>query len=400
MANCVVAQSGGPTAAINATLAGVIYGAVNSNIDKIFGAVNGIEGVINENFVVLNEKFDSHENLSILMQTPSSYLGSCRYKLPSDSEEIFAKIFDIFSKNDIEYFFYIGGNDSMDTVLKLSKYAQKINSKVKVMGIPKTIDNDLPCTDHTPGFGSAAKYIANTVREICCDSSVYDLKSCTIIEIMGRHAGWLTCASVLAKDEGTNAPHLIYLPEVPFDTEDFLKKVKEISDKEGNVIVCVSEGIKNADGEFICEEASSGLVDNFGHKCLSGTAKVLENLVRDRLGIKARGVEINVSQRCASHLASKTDIDESFEIGKQAVAFALTGHSGEMMVFKRKKKGPYSVRIESENIENAANKEKCVPLEWIKDASLTEDALTYLLPLVAGETEPVYENGIIKVIRR
>ena len=400
MANCIVAQSGGPTAAINATLAGVIHGALLSSIDKIYGAVNVIEGVINENLVVLNEKFDSHENLNILLQTPSSYLGSCRYKLPSDSEEIFQKIFKVFENNDIKYFFYIGGNDSMDTVLKLSKYAEKINSDVKVMGVPKTIDNDLPCTDHTPGFGSAAKYIANTVREICCDSSVYDLKSATIIEIMGRHAGWLTAASVLAKDEGTNAPHLIYLPEVPFDTEDFIKKVKEISDREGNVIICVSEGIKNADGEFICEEASSGLVDNFGHKCLSGTAKVLENLVRDRLKIKARGVEVNVSQRCASHIASKTDIEESFKIGKEAVSFALMGHTGEMMVFKRKKKGPYTIRIESESIENAANKEKCVPLEWIEDASLTIDAVNYLKPLIEGETQPIFENGVIKVIRR
>jgi len=400
MANCVVAQSGGPTAAINATLAGVIYGALTSEIDLIYGAVNGIEGVIKENLLVLNDVFEKHENLNILMQTPSSYLGSCRYKLPADNEEIFAKIFDTFNKNDIKYFFYIGGNDSMDTVLKLSQYAEKVGSDVKIMGVPKTIDNDLPCTDHTPGFGSAAKYIANTVREICCDSSVYDLKSATIIEIMGRHAGWLTAASMLAKDEDTNAPHLIYLPEVPFDTEDFLKKVKEISDREGNVIICVSEGIKNADGEFICEEASSGLVDTFGHKCLSGTAKVLENLVRDRLNIKARGVEVNVSQRCASHIASKTDIDESFEIGKQAVSFALMGHTGEMMVFKRKKKGPYCVRIESEKIENAANKEKCVPLEWIKDAALTNEAKEYLSPLISGETQPVFENGVIKVIRR
>ena len=400
MANCVVAQSGGPTAAINATLAGVIYGALTSEIDLIYGAVNGIEGVIKESLLVLNDVFEKHENLNILMQTPSSYLGSCRYKLPADNEEIFAKIFDTFNKNDIKYFFYIGGNDSMDTVLKLSQYAEKVGSDVKIMGVPKTIDNDLPCTDHTPGFGSAAKYIANTVREICCDSSVYDLKSATIIEIMGRHAGWLTAASMLAKDEGTNAPHLIYLPEVPFDTEDFLNKVKEISDREGNVIICVSEGIKNAEGEFICEEASSGLVDTFGHKCLSGTAKVLENLVRDRLNIKARGVEVNVSQRCASHIASKTDIDESFEIGKQAVSFALMGHTGEMMVFKRKKKGPYCVRIESEKIENAANKEKCVPLEWIKDATLTNEAKEYLSPLISGETQPVFENGVIKVIRR
>lgn len=400
MANCVVAQSGGPTAAINASLAGVIYGALMSDIHTVFGAINGIEGVLKENFVSLNEKFGNRENLSLLIQTPSSYLGSCRYKLPENDESVYKKIFDIFEKNDIKFFFYIGGNDSMDTVLKLSKYVEKINSDVKIMGVPKTIDNDLPCTDHTPGFGSAAKYIATTVREICCDCAVYDIKSVTIVEIMGRHAGWLTAAACLAETSDNFGPDLIYLPEKPFDTEKFIEKVKDLTDKKGSIVVCVSEGIKNADGVFICEEVNKVALDAFGHKTLSGTAKVLENLVRDTLGIKARGVEINISQRCASHLASKTDLDESFEIGKNAVSFALLGHTGEMMVFKRHKGNNYKVSIESENIENAANLEKCVPLEWIGDGTLTNDAKDYLNPLIQGSPDLILDNGLIKIIRR
>ena len=284
----------------------------------------------------------------------------------------------------------------MDTVLKLSQYAEKVGSDVKIMGVPKTIDNDLPCTDHTPGFGSAAKYIANTVREICCDSSVYDLKSATIIEIMGRHAGWLTAASMLAKDEDTNAPHLIYLPEVPFDTEDFLEKVKEISDREGNVIICVSEGIKNAEGEFICEEASSGLVDTFGHKCLSGTAKVLENLVRDRLNIKARGVEVNVSQRCASHIASKTDIDESVCVGREAVRAASEGVTRQMMTIERVSTSPYVTRISHSDVSEIANKIKWVDDKFInaRGNNVTDECVEYLLPLINGETAPEYKCGI------
>ena len=400
--NVIVGQSGGPTCVINSSLAGIYKTAIDSGCKKVYGMLNGIEGLCSGRYIDMSDYIPTSLEIELLKRTPASFLGTCRYKLPSyeENEDMYKNIFKTLNKLDVKYFFYIGGNDSMDTVLKLSKYAKKINSDVCIMGVPKTIDNDLPCTDHTPGFGSAAKYVANTVREICCDSSVYDIKSATIIEIMGRNAGWLTAASILAKDENSSLPHLICLPETPFDKDDFIKKVKEISDKEGNVIICVSEGIKTKDGVFVCEEASSGLVDTFGHKYLSGTAKVLENLIREKLGIKARGVEINVSQRCASHIASKTDIEESFEIGKEVVSYAILGHSGEMMVFKRSKKGPYKVKIESENIENTANKEKCVPLEWIEGYSLTKDAEDYLLPLIQGECDTIYENGVIKVIRR
>ncbi len=317
--NVIVGQSGGPTAAINSSLAGVIYGAYkNEKIDKVYGMVNGIAGFLDEKITELNEIAENEEKLELLKKTPAAYLGSCRFKLPKENGDVYDKIFSLLEKYNIKYFFYIGGNDSMDTVSKLSDMASLRNSDIRFIGVPKTIDNDLPATDHTPGFGSAAKYIGATVREISADSSVYNVQSVTIIEIMGRDAGWLTGASVLAKYKGLG-PDLIYLPERKFSFEKFYNDIKEISKVKKNIIVAVSEGIRLEDGTYVCESASSGAVDTFGHKYLGGTAKVLENFIREKFGFKARGVELNVPQRCAGHFLSKTDIDESFIIGKTAV---------------------------------------------------------------------------------
>ena len=394
MKNAVIAQSGGPTSAINATLAGVIKGLIENNCPEIFGALNGIEGILKDNIISLNE-FKDEEKFKLLCQTPAAYLGSCRVKLKPDDTDAFDTIFSVFEKHNIGYFFYIGGNDSMNTVLRLSEYAKEKNLDVKIMGIPKTIDNDLPVTDHTPGFGSAAKYIATTTKQVALDAMVYETNSVTIIEIMGRHAGWLTAASILARDEDISAPHLVYLPEKAFDTEEFLADVKKSVEKYRNVIVCVSEGIKSADGTFICEEASSGLFDAFGHKNLSGTGKVLENIVRDKLGYKVRSVELNVCQRCASHILSKTDIEESLEIGRKGAEFAISGETGKMVIVKRESSSPYTYSVDFTSVENTANLEKCAPESWILSSSeLSADAIEYLKPLIEGEVDIIYKNSL------
>ncbi len=403
MKNCVVAQSGGPTAAINATLAGVIKGSLKAKeIDLVYGSVCGIEGILKDELVVLNDTFQDDQNLKLLIQTPASYLGSCRKKLPDPlvDEAPYKTIFSMFEKYNIGYFFYIGGNDSMDTVDRLNDYAEEKGIDVKIMGVPKTIDNDLPETDHTPGFGSAAKYIATSVREMAADADVYRLKSVLIIEIMGRNAGWLTAASALARTSDNPAPHFIYLPENPFDLEEFLADVSKKCDEIGNVVVCVSEGIKFADGTYVCESTSSGLTDVFNHKNLSGTAKFLENVVRERLGIKARAVEMNVLQRSASHLASKTDLDESVAIGKLAVSYALAGASGEMMTFKRLSDSPYELTAEAVNIKKIANLEKKVPQEWITNNDVKQPVIDYIKPLIQGEANVIYEDGLPKHIKR
>ncbi|MBR3789458.1 MAG: 6-phosphofructokinase, partial [Clostridia bacterium] len=395
--NCIVAQSGGPTAAINATLAGVIKGALNApEIEKVYGSVNGVNGILNDKILELNPIFEKEENLNLLIQTPSSYLGSCRFKLPlyTEDETLYVNIFDAFEKYNIGFFFYIGGNDSMDTVDKLNDYAKFKNSDIKIMGVPKTVDNDLPVTDHTPGFASAAKYIAATVKEVSVDASVYDLKSVLIVEMMGRNAGWLTAASALARTKELPAPHLIYLPENDFDMDHFLDDVKEKVAQYGNIIVCVSEGIHFKDGTYVCESVSSGLTDVFNHKQMGGTAKVLENVIREKLGFKARGVELNVCQRCASHLTSKTDLTESVEIGSKAVEFALSGKSGEMVVFTRISDFPYQVKIDSVCIKEVANLEKCIPLDWITNNDVKQPVIDYILPLIQGEPSIIFENGL------
>ncbi len=404
MKNCIIGQSGGPTAVINSSLCGVALTAMHSNkIGKVFGAENGISGVISENFIDMSEILSDEENADILKHTPAAFLGSCRYKLPADyNDEIYNKIFDIFRKYDIGYFFYIGGNDSMDTVCKLSVYAEKIGYEINIIGIPKTIDNDLMETDHTPGFGSAAKYLASTVREIGLDSDVYSLYSVTIIEIMGRNAGWLTAASSLARTETLLAPHLIYLPESDFSDEKFIADIKEVNAKGiTNVVVAVSEGIKYADGTYVCESASSGLTDIFGHKNLSGTAKVLENKVREILGFKARGIELNVMQRCSSHIASLTDLNEAFDVGCAGVNAALAGETGAMMIYKRTSNSPYHIEFESRDISSIANGEKLVPAQWIVNGNDISDEMTeYLRPLILGEAYPVFKDGVPQFIKK
>ncbi len=392
--NIAVAQSGGPTCAINASLVGVYTQALKiGDIDAVFGSINGIEGIINNNLINLKTMLRTNEDIELLKQTPSTVLGSCRYKLPDPDEagEVYKKIMNCFEKHDIKAFFYIGGNDSMDTVDKLSKYAEKTGADVKIIGIPKTIDNDLCLTDHTPGFGSAAKYTATTVQEIIRDSLVYSIESVTIIEIMGRHAGWLTASTCVLRANGEAAPHLIYVPEADFSAEKFLADVKREQAKHKAVIIAVSEGMELGGDEF-----RSGAVDNFGHKYLSGVGKQLENLVKEKIGCKVRSIELNVMQRCSSHISSKTDIDESVSIGAAGVRAALKGESGKMMAFRRLSDVPYVVDIVSVPAGEVANQEKMFPKEWITPdgSDVTESAYKYFLPLIQGEPVLEKKNGL------
>jgi len=398
MINIAVAQSGGPTCAINASLAGVFIEAKkHSQIDKIYGARNGILGVISYNFVDLSDVLKDESDIKLLINTPSTALGSCRHKLPDVQKDhtVYDKIIETFEKMNIKAFFYIGGNDSMDTVAKLSKYVISKGKDIKIMGIPKTIDNDVMATDHTPGFGSAAKYIATSIQEIVRDSSVYYLDSVTIIEIMGRDAGWLTASSSLLRVTGEVAPHLIYLPEIPFSLEKFIADVREVQKTHKSVIVAVSEGLKLENGKYVASGYIPDDVDSFGHKYLSGLGKYLENLIKKEIACKVRSVELNVLQRCASHLSSKTDLDEAQLIGSKAVEAALNGLTGEMMVFVRTGNNPYSIKIESSKIDAVANNVKLFPIEWINETKngITDEALDYLLPLIQGEATPVFKNG-------
>ncbi len=394
--NIAVAQSGGPTVAINASLMGVFKKALSSeSIDKIYGSLNGIEGVIYDNLVDLKTIIKNNEDIELVKHTPSTVLGSCRYKLPNFDKDpkIYETIIKRFNEYGIKAFFYIGGNDSMDTVDKLSKFVKSKNIDIKIIGVPKTIDNDLCFTDHTPGFGSAAKYLATTLSEIVCDSEVYDLKSVVVVEIMGRHAGWLTASSCLLRANGETAPHLIYLPESEFNAEKFLKDIKAQLKIRNSVIVAVSEGIKLDDANF-----RSGKVDNFGHEYLSGIGKCLENLITEKIGCKVRSIELNVMQRCSSHLASKTDIDEAVLIGESAVDAALKGETGKMMAFKRISNNPYKIEIESVLAKDVANAEKIFPKEWLNadGNNVTKEALEYFLPLIQGDIDIKKQNGLPK----
>ena len=403
--NLIVGQSGGPTAVINGSLYGVVTEAMRhtEEIDEIYGMINGIEGFLNGHMMDMRSLIETNE-LSLLRTTPGSYLGSCRYKLPEDlNDPVYPLLFNKFTSHGIGYFFYIGGNDSMDTVSKLSRYAKKINSDIRFIGVPKTIDNDLVHTDHTPGFGSAAKYVATTVREIVLDANVYEKKSVTIIEIMGRHAGWLTAASVLARKSVGDNPLLIYLPETDFDEEAFLKKVEACFEKNLNVVVCVSEGIHDKDGVFICEYDNAVGTDTFGHKMLAGCGKYLENLVRNRLGVKARSVELNVSQRCSSSMMSKTDQKEAVSAGEFGVRLALKGETGKMVSYIRISNLPYAMKLGLEDVNEICNKEKTVPLSWITNegSDIGEEFIFYALPLVQGQVEvPVGTDGLAKFVSR
>ncbi len=404
LVNIAVGQSGGPTTVINASLYGVIKEACDNNdkIDKIYGMINGIEGFIDGKVIDIVGEV-SEEEIELLKHTPAAYLGSCRYKLPESMEDsIYRIIFEKFDKLNIKYFIYIGGNDSMDTVHKLSVYAKMTNSPVRIIGVPKTIDNDLTKTDHSPGYGSAAKYVATTVRDIVMDANVYDTHSVTIVELMGRHAGWITAASVLARKYKGDNPVLIYLPEVAFDVKKFVQRVKLELNKKHNVIVCVSEGIKDSEGKFICEYSSEAGVDTFGHKMLTGCGKYLENVIKEELGVKVRSVELNVNQRCKAALASMTDIEEAIMAGRNGVKAGLNGETGKMIAMKREDTEEYSIVYETVDCSEVCNQEKVVPREWISEdgTDILQGFIDYVLPLIQGESLTPIENGLPKYCYR
>ena len=398
--NVIVGQSGGPTAVINSSLAGVYKTALACGAGKVYGMRYGIEGLLNEKYVDLSEHLKSDLDVEILKHTPASYLGTCRYKLPphEGNEELYEKIFTILDKLEIEVFTYIGGNDSMDTIKQLSDYAAANGKSQRFMGVPKTIDNDLPITDHTPGFGSAAKYIATSVKEVICDGRGFaNTPMVTIIAIMGRNAGWLTAAAALAKTEDCEGVDLIYLPEVAFDTKEFVEEVRELMKKKSTVFVAISEGIRTADGTYISEMGGgSDYVDAFGHKQLAGSATYLANLVGSELGCKTRGIEFSTLQRCASHMASLTDINEAFMAGAAAVKAADEGETGKMPVIERVSDYPYRTSTSVYDIHKIANVEKMVPREWIneKGNGVTEDFIRYARPLIQGEFAPIVVDGL------
>lgn len=396
--NAIVGQSGGPTAAINATLAGVIRAAVQNKgaIRTIYGMRNGIEGFLKEDLTNLSARFAGEEELTLLEGTPAAALGSCRKKLKTHTEDpiLFHSLLSLFKKYDIRYFFYIGGNDSMDTVLKLSEYLTQTDWQMRVVGVPKTIDNDLCEMDHTPGFGSAAKYIATTVKEILCDTAVYKIPAVTIIEIMGRDAGWLTSAAALPALDGV-APDLIYLPERAFDVGNFLDSVRAALLRHPNVVVAVSEGIRDAQGHYV-QFNNEEKTDAFGHVALCGTGRALEHLVRTQIGCKVRCVELSLPQRCAAHLCSLCDIRESVAVGKAAVDAACSGCSGVTIAIRRVSDNPYEVKYVPVPARAVANAVRHVPDEYINEQGngITEAGLRYLAPLILGEVCPVWKNGM------
>lgn len=399
MKNLIIAQSGGPTAAINATLAGIVERALTcGEVDRIFGAKYGIKGLLSGEITEIGTTLSDPHALKQLVHTPSSALGSCRVKLgspqevPEDYETIFARL----REYNAGYFLYIGGNDSMDTVAKLSDYAAANGiDDIAIMGAPKTIDNDLCGMDHSPGFGSAAKYIATTFTELWCDCRVYDMPAVTIVEVMGRHVGWLTAAAALATAE-CGAPQLIYMPEVPFDQEKFISDVRDQQKKNPAVLVAVSEGIKYPDGSFVGEDPQNTITDVFGHKYLSGAARVMEGLVRGELGCKARSIDLSLMQRCAGHLASANDLTEAKLLGATAMDRALKGEMGKVSVLNRISDDPYRVKYETVCAKEVANNEKAVPREWINPQGngVTEEMLRYLRPLVDGRFSSVIQNGM------
>lgn len=396
--NILVGQSGGPTAVINASLYGVIKEGMKhkEEVGSVIGMVNGIEGFLANRCIDLTATL-SEDELELLKLTPAAYLGSCRFKLPEDfSSEVYLTLFRKFEAMNIGYFFYIGGNDSMDTVSKLSRYAVKTGSGIRFIGIPKTIDNDLIETDHTPGFGSAAKYVAATVREIALDASVYRQKSVTVVELMGRHAGWITAASVLARKHEHDNPLLIYLPEVPFEFEQFSKDLTAAFEKSSSVIVCVSEGIADSAGHFICEYSNEAQLDTFGHKMLTGCGEILENYIRNQFGVKVRSVELNVSQRCSGMIVSAADIEEAAMAGSYGVRAALNGETGQMAAFFRESDSPYTLSCRLVDVNRVCNREKTFPKEWItkQGTDIGAEFLTYVRPLIQGEPERRMENGL------
>lgn len=396
--NVIVGQSGGPTAAINSSLAGVYRTAIDRGAKKVYGMLNGIQGLMEETYIDLSEHITNDLDVELLKRTPAAYLGSCRYKLPDIHKDmsVYEKIFAILAKLDIEALIYIGGNDSMDTIKKLSDYAILISSDIKFMGVPKTIDNDLACTDHTPGYGSAAKYIAAVTKEIIRDGLVYDYPVISIIEVMGRNAGWLTAATALAAGEDCEGVDLIYLPEVAFDIDKFMNKVKELSQNGRSVVIAVSEGIKTADGKYVFELADHvEFVDAFGHKQLQGTAKFLADRIAAEMKVKTRAIELSSLQRCAAHMTSRVDITEAFQVGGAAVKAAFEGDTGKVVVLDRVSEDPYICTTSTQDVHKIANIEKKVPLEWItQDGTFVSDELVhYITPLIQAELSPMMVDG-------
>ncbi len=399
--NVIVGQSGGPTAAINSSLAGVYRTAIDRGYKKVYGMLHGVQGLIEGRYIDLSEHITSALDSELLKRTPASYLGSCRYKLPEifQDKELYEKIFKILEDLEIDCFIYIGGNDSMDTIKKLSDYAMLTGSDIRFVGCPKTIDNDLALTDHTPGYGSAAKYIGTSVKEVIRDGlSMRNAKGLvTVIEIMGRNAGWLTGASVLAKGEDCDGPDAIYLPELDFDVDAFVEKCRNLLKTKNSVVVCVSEGIHTADGKYVMELGENAeFVDAFGHKQLTGTARVLCNILSRELGCKARAIEFSTLQRAASHCASRIDINEAFEVGGAAMKAADEGDSGKMVVFVRTSSDPYAAETEVKDVHKIANDERLVPREWVtEDGSyVTPEFRSYVDPLIQGDVSPVMVDGI------
>lgn len=398
MKNMIIGQSGGPSPAINASLSGAVQRAMAATpeIGTVYGALHGLEGLLQRQIVSLSDQMTSASDFELLMHTPAMALGSCRFKLPKDPNETYRQVLDILKEYDIGYFFYCGGNDSMDTIANLSAYFRSQGEDIKCIGIPKTVDNDLMETDHTPGFGSAARFVAASFSEIMIDSMAYPAPSVTVVEVMGRNAGWLTASSVLARAHGYTGPHLIYLPEVPFDPDAFVQKVAEKIKTETHVLVAVSEGIRWKENGRYVSEKDSGIVDMFGHPSLGGVANVLETLAKDRLGIKGRSVEPSVLQRVGMHLASGTDLREAQEVGITAVEAALAGKTDVMVCIKRVSNHPYLVRYETASLADVANHERRVPLEWICDegTNVSSEMEEYLRPLFRGETHVRYEDGL------
>ncbi len=399
--NVLVGQSGGPTAVINSSLAGVFKTALDRGFKNVYGMRYGIQGFLDEQYVNMADYVKNELDLELLKRTPSAFLGTCRYKLPAIHEDkaVYERIFELLNKMDIEVFIYIGGNDSMDTIKKLSDYAILTGATQRFIGCPKTIDNDLALTDHTPGFGSAAKYIGTSTKEVIrdCLGFSYKKKNVTIIEIMGRNAGWLTGAAALSKAEDCDGPDLIYLPEIPFDVDKFTAKVEKLLKQKDVVVVAVSEGIHTKEGKYICEfSAGSETKDAFGHIQMTGTASYLANHIHEKIGCKTRAVEFSSLQRSASHLASRIDINEAFMVGGAAIKAADEGISGVMVVIDRLSDDPYQSTTGVYDVHRIANGEKLVPREWINKEGdyVTDEFISYLRPLIQGDYAPMMVDGL------
>ena len=401
--NMLIAQSGGPSSAINASISGAIYrGMASTKIDQVLGAVNGMQGFLDRKIINITEQMKTSEDFKLLYHTPAHALGSSRYKIKSDDTDTYKKIVEILKEYGVGYFFYNGGNDSMDTVNKLAAYLKESGEDIVAVGIPKTIDNDLELTDHTPGFGSAARYVATSVAELYLDTCVYPIPACTVVEIMGRNAGWLTAASALARDTGVAAPHLIYLPETAFDKDAFANEVAALMEKTDQILIAASEGLRTKEGDYLADTGAEA--DMFGHKTLGGVATILEQIVKSSVNhpkLKTRAIQLSTLQRAAAHCASLTDLTESYQCGYRAVEAAVNGHSGIMITIKRISDDPYIVRYDVGDLSEIANKEKKVPEEWItkNGTDVSEEMMTYLRPLVTEETSGMTAKGLPRYFR-